>query len=121
MQTVLFQNLINLRDSEIPLCGRIRKLDLGYYQNFLKIQMIKEIRALKRSIVVIGMKSLKFGLSITISPGRWPSGNLLSQGQNRPASITITPIIINIRCIETLIFRFKITRNPQLINSFIGT
>ena len=82
--------------------------------------MIKEIRALKRSIVVIGMKSLKFGLSMTISPGRWPSGNLLSHGQNNPASIIITPIIIRIRCIVFPDFQFKITRNPQLINSFIS-
>ncbi len=60
---------------------------------------MKEIKALISSIEVIGIKSLKLGLLITISPGKCPNGSLLDHGQQSPAITKIAPIIIKNRCI----------------------
>jgi hypothetical protein len=43
------------------------------------------------NIDVIGMYILKFGLSITISPGSLPIGNFEIQGHKRPANNKIIP------------------------------
>src|SRR5690606_20673558 len=55
---------------------------------------------LRRIIVVIGKKKRKPGLLTTMSPGRRPSGNWLTQGQSRPTTRTRIPMTISARCIN---------------------
>lgn len=50
----------------------------------------------KMIIDVIGIKILKLGLSITISPGNLPNGSFEIQGKTNPASNNIIPTTIKI-------------------------
>ena len=57
-----------------------------------------DIMTLIITIVVIGKYIFKLGLSMTISPGRRPMGNLPSHGQKRPTATNTTPKRINDFC-----------------------
>ena len=50
-------------------------------------------------MVVKGAKSLKPGLSITMSPGRRPRGSFDTHGQSSPMSAIRTPAVMSRRCI----------------------
>ena len=63
-----------------------------------EIHNITEMMMLTIIIVVRGMKIFKCGLSMMISPGRRPNGNLTSQGHSRPAMMSIAPTVIRIFC-----------------------
>jgi hypothetical protein len=51
-------------------------------------------------IVVMGKYIFRLGLSMTISPGKRPMGNLPSHGQRSPTARNITPNIINVFCMK---------------------
>jgi hypothetical protein len=68
-------------------------------QGFLKKRYSNEMTMETIIMVVIGMYIFKLGLSIIISPGRRPIGNLPSQGQKSPTARNTTPNPINTFCI----------------------
>jgi hypothetical protein len=75
--------------------------------HFLKKREIREIMMLIMIMVVTGMYILRFGRSITISPGSRPMGNFPSHGQRSPAARNITPSMINVFCILNFFFTDK--------------
>ncbi len=60
--------------------------------HFLKIHMMKVRTRLTTIMVVIGMKTLMFGLLMMISPGSLPRGNFEIQGQKSPMSSRQIPV-----------------------------
>src|SRR5207248_3557080 len=58
-----------------------------------------EIRALIRSIVVIGRKNLNPGRSMTMSPGSRKSGSRLTHDHPRPRRMRLTPRVTSGRFI----------------------
>jgi len=64
----------------------------SYQKNFLIIQKTRVNKTLKSIIVVMGIKILMFGLSITISPGKWKKGILIKYFQNKPTRRSTIPI-----------------------------
>ena len=66
--------------------------------HFLKKRDTMDIMTLIITIVVIGKYIFRLGLSMTISPGRRPMGNLPSHGQKRPTATNTTPKRINDFC-----------------------
>lgn len=69
----------------------------GKYGNyyFLSNQSNKESSKLKTSIETIGIYILRFGRSITISPGNRPKGIFERYGKSNPITIRTKPMIIN--------------------------
>jgi hypothetical protein len=53
--------------------------------------IINERMALAKSMVVNGNMILSPGLSMMMSPGKRPSGSLLSHGHNKPARVITIP------------------------------